>query len=280
MSVVIGGVSAEELVTGLEEGIHYGGPVAQKKYLVAWNDRYAFANAMLGLVSGQGGTNPNITFTNPQQYPQSLNMWAREISIEGVGKPTQGPIQLQFPYAIVTVQYAVPQFGYLTYPDQSIDPTNPYVWATQELDFGREMLTIENSTLKLANGHWLNSTNNYAVPIPHCIMSITLHKVPYLPAAQIITAMQKPLNNATYLGVDAGYLMFNGAKSHMEASTDGSYTQELTLSFAYRPILRWDEIFDPQPPNSPQQVRNLTTSAPILDRSDLSTLVPTAYQGT
>lgn len=277
MSVVIGGVVCQEIVEGLEEGIHDQGPVAQKKYLCDWGSRYALANAMLGLVHGQGGTNPSITFQVPQQYPQSLNMWAREISIKGVGQPTQGPVQLQFPKAIVTVNYAVPQFGYLSNPDQSLDPSNPYIWATQEIDFARQSLTIERSSLQLANGHKFATTQPYSLPLPTVIMSITLHKVPYLPAAQIITAIQKPLNNATYLGIGAGYLMFNGGKSHMEASTDGTYTQELTLNFAYRPLLRWDEVYDPDGVSGPVQVQY--NGAAILLRSDLSTLVPSAYHG-
>ena len=275
----IGGITCQEIVDGLNEGVHQQGPVAQKKYLCDWGSRYTVANALLGLVSGSGGSNPNITHSNPLQYPESPNMWAREIAIEGKGQPTQGPVQLQFPKALITVNYGVPQFGYLTYPDQSIDPGNPYVWATQEIDFGRQMVTVPNAALTLASGSEFNSTVPYAFTLPTMVMSITLHKVPYLGAmaSLIWNATKNPINNATYLGIPAGYLLFNGARTHMEASTDGTYVQEITLNFGARGILRWDEVFDPDGSHGPTQVKY--NGSAILPRSDLSALIPSAYHG-
>ena len=275
MSVVIGGVTCQEIVADFSEGIREGGPVAQKKYLCAWSDRYALANAMLGLTSGT--SSGSVSHTNPQQYPESRNMWAREIAIKGVGKPTQGTNQIQFVQAIVTVNYGVPQFGYLSYPQMSFDPGQPYVYATQEVHFERQMVTIEGSAVKLANGHQFNSPQPYAVPIPVAKLTISLQKVPYLPWPAIWAAMASPLNTATFLGVGAGYLMLEGADTHEEAATDGTYIQNVTYSFAARQILRWDEVFDPDGSSGAQQVRY--NGSAILGRSDLSTLIPSAYLG-
>lgn len=275
MSVIIGGVTCQEIVDGFEEGVQGQGPIATKKYLCDWTDRYALVNGLLGLVSGSGGSNPSVTLTKPFSYPESRNLWAREISIKGAGKPTQGILQIAFPKAIVTVNFGVPSFGYLNYPDQSIDPGNPYVWATQEIDYGREMVSVPSSTVKFAGGGNFNSNTPYAFPLPHMTMSITLHKVPYLPAAQIWTATKAPLNNATYLGIPAGYLMFRGARTRLEASTDGTYAQEVTFNFAARPTLRWDEAYDTNGTGGPKQVQY--NGAAILLRSDLSTLIPSAY---
>jgi hypothetical protein len=277
MSVIIGGVACEELVDGLEEGVREGGPYAVKKYLCDWGSRYQLANAFLGLVNGSGGKTPSVTFQKPQQYPESRNMWAREIAIKGVGQPTQGPLQLQFPKAIITVNYGVPQFGYLQYPDQNLDPSKPYIYATQEIHFSREMVAIDNSSCTLANGHSLNTTIPYSFPLPVANLTIQLHKVPYLPWAQIWDSMQNPLNDSTFLGVDRGYLMFNGADTHEEASTDGTYVQELTLNFSARGILAWDEMFDPDGVSGPQIV--YYNGSGIIGTSDLSLLIPTAYEG-
>lgn len=272
MSVTIGGVVCQELVDGLVEGIREGGPYATKKYLCAWSDRYALANAMLGLVSSSG-TGGSITFTNPQQYPESHNMWAREIEIEGVGQPTQGAVQLQYPKARVTVAYAVPQFGYLQYPQNSFDPAHPYVYASQALRFTSETITLDASCVLLANGHRLYVPP--AIQVANIDLRITLHRVPYLDAATIVAASQKPLNNATFLGVPAGYLRFQGADTNVQASSDGTYTQEVTYDFAARSLLRWDEAFDPDGVSGPQQVRYNGTA--VLQRSDLSKLIPSAY---
>jgi hypothetical protein len=272
MSVTIGGVSCEEIVEGLEEGIDDRGPRAVKKYLCAWSGRYAVANTFLGLVSNTGGASGTTSLTAPLRYPESPNLWAREILIEGKGKPTQGMSHLQFPQAIVTVNYGVGNFS--ANPNMGLDPSQPYVYATQDIDFAREMVTVEKSALTLANGHKLKDVP-YAFSLAQAVMTITLQRVPYLPAAQIVTALQRPLNVATFLGVAPGYLMFNGAKSHEEASSDGTLTRAITYVFAYRPILRWDEAFDPDGTSGPQQVRY--NGAAILLRSDLSTLIPMAY---
>ena len=276
MSVTIGGVACEEVVDGFEEGIHEGGPVATKKYLCAWASRYTVANTFLGLVTYSGGAGGPINLTRPLSYPESANMWAREVTIAGRGKPTQGSSQIQFDKALITVNYGVPQFSFTSNPDQSLDPTSPFVYATQDIDFGREMITIEKSALTLANGNKLKDVP-YAFPLPNAVLTIQLHRVPYLPALAILTALQRPLNQSTFLGVAPGYLMFNGCKTHEEASSDGTLTRSITYIFAYRPILRWDEVFDPNGTSGPQQVRY--NGAAILLRSDLSTLIPSAYRG-
>lgn len=275
MPVTIGGVVCNELTEGFSEGIREGGPYATKKYLCDWSDRYALANAMLGLTTGTSSS--SVSHTNPQTYPESRNMWAREIAIKGVGKPTQGTYQIQWTKAIVAVNYGVPQFGYLTYPEMSLDPGNPYVYATQEVHFERQMVTIEGSAVKLANGHQFNTPQPYAVPIPVARLTIQLQRVPYLPWLAIWTAMANPLNNATFLGVPAGYLMLEGADTHEEAATDGTYIQAVTYSFAARQKLRFDEVYDPDGTSGPQQVRY--NGSAILGRSDLTALIPSAYNG-
>src|SRR5262245_42277258 len=166
MSIVVGGILCNELVEGLVEGVREGGPYAQKMYLCAWNDRYRLANNLLGLVTSSGAA---INLTLPLGYPQSTNMLAREVEIEGVGRPTQGPAQLQFPYARVTVRYAVPTWTPTPNPNTSIDPEKPYIYATQRVDFGREFVNVEASSVRLANGHSVNLP--YSFPIPHAILT-------------------------------------------------------------------------------------------------------------
>lgn len=279
MSITIGGISCEEMRDGFEESVDGQGVHATKKYLCDWSGRYAVANALLGFTSGTGSGGP-VTTVPPMAYPEIPNLYARDITIEGKGKCTQGTLQLQFEKAIVTAQYGTSSgWSPLPLPNMSIDPGSPFTYATQDLDFGREMLTIEKSAVFLANGSKLKN-QNYAVPLPHAILTIQLQRVPYLPAQAILVAMGKPLNSVRFLGVDPGYLMFDGCKSHRENMTDGSYSQNLTLVFRVRPVLRWDEVYGPEPSDGPQQVLTgggLGTA--VLLRTDLSTLIPSAYGG-
>lgn len=276
MSITIGGVSVEEMRDGFEENVSERGPGGTKKFLCDWSGRYAVANALLGFSTGTGSGGPVVTVP-PMSWPESPNMYVREIKIEGKGKATQGAVQIQFAQAVITASYGTSSgWSPLPLPNMSIDPGSPYTYATQEIDFGREMITIEKSAVVLANGNKLKDLP-YAVPLPHAILTIQLQRVPYLPAQAILVAMGKPLNSVAFLGVQPGYLMFDGCKSHMEAMSDGSYSQNLTLVFKVRPVLRWDETFDPIASGGPQQV--LYNGLPILQRSNLATLIPSAYGG-
>lgn len=277
MSITIGGQSCEEMRDGFEESVDSQGVHATKKFLCAWSGRYAVASGLLGFTSGTGPGGPVVTVP-PMAYPEIPNLYAREITIEGKGKCTQGALQLQFEKAIVTARYGTSSgWSPLPLPNMSIDPGSPYTFATQEIDFAREDVTIEGSACTLANGHAFTTPFPYAVPLPHAVLTIQLQQVPYLPAQAILVAMGKPLNNAAFLGVQAGYLKFEGCKSHMEAMSDGSYSQNLSLVFKVRPVLRWDEVFDPAGTTGPTQL--LYLGLPILQRSNLATLIPSAYGG-
>jgi hypothetical protein len=156
----------------------------------------------------------------------------------------------------------------------SIDPTQPFVYASQDIDFGREFLAIPGSALTLANGHTLDDTP-YSLPIPYAVFTITLHQVPFLPAQAIFTSMKRPLNSTTFIGIPPGYLRFDGAKNHADASTDGTYTQNLILVFSARTLLRWDETYDKNGTGGPQQIRY--NGAALLLRSEFRALIPSNY---
>lgn len=272
---IIGGVQCEELREGYDEEITDRGPGASKGFLCAWADRYAVANGLLGLSSGTGSGGP-VNLTAPQQWPESRNMFVQNVSITGKGKAIQGPLQIEFAMAVVTAHYGVLQWGATPLPYMSIDPSTPFTYASQNISFSREMVTVPKSSVTLANGHKLKDLP-YAFPIVHAIMTIQLHRVPYLPAVQILNAMKKPLNSTTFLGVAPGHLLFAGCDNHMEAASDGTYTQSLSYVFDYRSVLAHDEAFDPDGSSGPQQVRY--NGAAILLRSDLSTLIPASYGG-
>lgn len=277
MSIIIGGKSCEEMRDGFEESVDSQGVHATKKFLCAWADRLAVASGLLGFTSGTGSGGP-VTTTPPMAYPEIQNLYAREITIEGKGKCTQGTKQLQFTQAVITAHYGTSSgWSPLPLPNMSIDPESPYTFATQEIDFAREDVTIEGSSCTLANGTPFSTPFPYAVPLPHAVLTIQLQQVPYLPAQAILLMMAKPLNNATFLGVPPGFLKFEGCKSHMEAMSDGSYSQNLSLVFKVRPVLRWDEVFDPAGVTAPTQIRYLGLA--ILQRSNLATLIPAAYGG-
>ncbi len=278
MAIIINGILCQELVEAFGESFDIlGGPTARKGFLCDWADRYTVATGMLGLSSTThiGGS---ITLLTPLQYPERTTMFARHIEIRGVGPPTQGVVQLQWPKAVLSVEYACLPWSFpgIDYPGfNQIDPTHPYIWAEQNFSFGSEFITVPGKAVKFAiSGKPLQQ--DWGFSSPKLDMQITLKNVPYMPSTAVLAAMAAPVNSALYLGVAAGFLLFNGAETHVTRSSDGTYTQEVTYSFSYRPIAPWDYTFDGTT-GIWDQVVAAVGGAPVITRSDLSTIIPAFY---
>lgn len=277
MSVVINGVTCEEIVRDFGEGIDSRGPEARKGYLCAWADRYAVANGALGLVSVSGGVGGAVTLPVPETYAESSNLYAMDVHIEPKGTPSQGPKQIAFPYAIVWVNYGVPRFGVTPRDDpgnmQAIDPATPFIYASQEISFSIEQYTIPASAIKLVGGGVADK--DVTTIFPRADLSITLHRVPYLPAQKIFSLTGK-INDAKFLGADVGQVIFNGATSRRTASTDGTFTQEITYSFSYRTVASWDKIFHPNGTGGWVRFTDRNDN-PLISSADLTKLFPVGY---
>jgi hypothetical protein len=273
MSITIGGALCEELVEGLQEGIDERGPFAAKKYLCNWGDRYAVANGLLGLVTATGQA---ATFTVPMRYPESANMFAnRVVSIEGKGKPTQGARQLQFPYAVVTASFGIPAYQFLPTPAMSIDPQTPFVYATQEIDIGLDSYTIPASAVQVSGGAPL--AKDQTITYAKAEISLTMHRFPYDPS-QDIFGMTGALNIVSFLGCEAGKVRFNGGKTSDTASSDGTFTKDVSLSFSYRKIARWDYRFHPNGTSGWVALQDKSGNN-IYTLADFNDLIPDFYRG-
>lgn len=282
MAVTINGVLCQELVDGYSEAYDIqGGPSARKKYLCPWASRFVVAHGFLGL-SSAARPGALITLNLPLPFPElaaeSTNtlasMYARTVEIEGAGPPIQGANNIAFTSAIITVTYGNFPWTFAGIDYNQLDPSRPYIYAEQHIDFSAEYITVPGSNVYVNPGGGvvpLNQDWGFFSPIAE--MSITLKQVPYLPAPAILAALQAPINNTTYLGCGAGFLMFGGGQDNRTFSSDGTQTSDVTMLFKYRPIAQWDQIYYK---GSWLQV---TTSGgtPVIARSDLSTIIPSAY---
>lgn len=244
MSITINGVSCEEIADGFEEAIDQAGPHAIKAYLCDWSSRYSVANGLVGFssVSGSGDV-PTATIVPPHLYPESKNMYCHTVSIRGGGKPTQGTKQIQWEKAIVTANYGVAQWGAIDDPSgaNQFSPDEKFVYATQELDFGGEYITIPNQAYEYFDGTTRTKTGqDFGIFVPIIELNLTFHRLPYLPMGSARTAVQSPLNDRTFLGAAAGTVRFNGCRTKRTASSDGTIVQEVTFSFSHRPTADWN----------------------------------------
>lgn len=240
MSITINGVVCEELVQNYGEAADMRGVSSRKGYLCDWTDRFKVAKGLLGYntTTSVGGT---ITIIAPSAHPELLNCYCTAVEFEPVGTPSQGAYQIAFPKCKVWGIYGSLNFTWgVPDPYMNIDPSTPFIYAEQELDIGTEVITIPGSKLKYSGGGVLEQ--DYGLKLTLMDLKITLHRVPYLPG-QAILAKAGAINDATYLGVAAGQLLYNGATNRMQVGADGSYTQDITYSFTARQQ-PWDYAYD------------------------------------
>src|SRR5947207_3314373 len=148
------------------------------------------------------------------------------------------------------------------------------VYATQEIDIGLDSYTIPASAVQVA-GPTAPLAKDITIPYARAEIAITLHRFPWLPA-QAILNLAGSLNSAVYLGCAVGKLRFNGGKTHMTASTDGSYTQDVTLSFSFRKIARWDYRFHPNGTSGWVALQDKGSNN-LFTLADFSPLIPSSY---
>ncbi len=283
MGVLINGVFCnEEVNDNSEEFDIISGPQATKVYLCDWNQRWTVVVGLLGLNSSVsiGGA---ITLQLPMRYPDfqqtAVSLYAATVAVQGLGPPYQNTYSVGYQAARIIVNFrSFPwSFQGLSANDfnNQIDPTHPYVYAEQNLSFTSEWITVPGTQVKFNGSGNKLGNRNWGFRYPIVNMAISLKYVPYIPAAQIIAATAAPINNAMYLGVPAGQLLFNGCETHQARMSDGTLAQSADYSFSYRPIAPWDYDFDGAA-NAWDLVVNLSGTA-VQKRSDLSGIIPIYY---
>lgn len=274
MAVTINGVACDELVDGYGEELDESGPRGSKYYLCDWGSRYTVANGLLGFVTVTGGT--TITFTSPTAHPESSNMFARSVRIKGVGRPSQGSVNIAYPKAVVMADFARPTFNMSGTQDpggtHSIDTATPLIYATQEIDEGGEFVTLPGSSLVFDSGTKIQEDGSLFVP--HDEIIITFHRFPYFPRST--SSLKGKTNASTFLGCDPEKLLYHGQKVRDSFLSDGTFTHEVTRHWSYRQV-EWNKRLLPDG-SGWGYYKYSSSGARVFPTADFSDLIPTAYQ--
>lgn len=301
MAVTIAGILCQEEVHDYSEEYDIqGGPSAHKVYLCPWANRFTVIHGILGLTSvpSLGGL---ITLNVPMAFPElaaeSTNllasMYARNVVCTGVGSPVQGASNISFTTARIVVTFGNYPWSFSGIDFFQLDPTRPLIWVEQHMEFSGEFITVPGLGVYYAtSGKQLGAPNgqaNWGFFNPIVDMTLTLKNVPYLPAQQVLTASQQPLNSVTYLGCAPGFLMFKGLQDDRTHAPDGTPTGSMTLGFSFRPIAQWDCVWSGiksgtgaykptgTTPAFWDQVLSAPSGNPVQGHSDLSRIIPAAY---
>ena len=283
MPRIINGVTVYELRESVAEGSSLaGGPRASRSYLVPnWSDRFAVANALLGLTSYSGGA---ITHLPGDPYPDSTNLLATDVAIRGVGRfmPAGAGTPLSFESAVVTCQYGTP--GYASaYANSAnnFDPMMPMIYASQSIDSATQVIELGAGTVRLgdgasgAPGTYLARSQGIFVGLVN--MNLTLYKLPYMIPYDSRLRVGN-VNSAPIFGCAVGTLMLMGFNTQEDFDSAGNSMQTVNVSFQHRPIAPHDQILHPYNPAKGwvQMTRN---GVSVLQYFDLNSLIPSAYRG-
>jgi hypothetical protein len=263
-------VPYKAMIENLDEGADSGGCYANVDYLIAWTDRFTFANQVMGMSQSAGGVSGAWIQNLPFQYPASPNLWAMSLRMKGEGKPTANPQGTPtYTNAIVSVNFRKPPFNFQSSDDPSgfnsfaVTPQeSQYLqWASQEIDQGSEYIPLPKTNLK-----WAGDSTSVDQPVSrkvsHQVMTIVYDRFPVLPA-NVLQSYQDTLNKNTFFNCAPGTVMFGGAKTRREPNPDGSVCQKLAITLKYRAqdhnmMIKstgagagsWDFVIDPTNSNS------------------------------
>jgi hypothetical protein len=230
---------------GLEEWADEKGPHAVQPFLVEWGHRYAFANFLMGGSTVSGGVNGTWNQQRPYAHPESPNMYVRGVKIKPDGRLLYDPesplTPVAYTHAIVTATFEVPQFTLDAAMDPgwfnsfSQDPTEAQamLWATQELEFGRETFTLANTSLEWDDGSQIDS------PVPMHVstidLTLTYQYFPWMPFG-LFCDYADSVNDNTFLGREKGTVYFVGARTTREFGRAGVMGQRLQMHFRWRKV--------------------------------------------
>jgi hypothetical protein len=240
----LAGIDYTHLIDGFTKGIDERSPWARVLYSIdSYDDSDDFCNALMGFGTSTGPiTGITVTRGVPHAYPLSTNLYCHSATVvEGLGQPILNSDG--YPRwdggALIQAEYrpAPMDFSGGENPNHQIDPATPIPWCTQELDHSSLAFTLTNSKLKYTSGPAgvIDQPTEVYVKfeIPITIMTLTFHKLPYLPVG-IIGDLSGRVNNATFLGKPAETVLFKGSKTNREWNTDGTVVQRVTLTFEAR----------------------------------------------
>jgi hypothetical protein len=247
-------ISYATTIEYMTKGIDGQGPYYDVRYVIDdWDQTDTFANALMGY-EDQG---------TPHRHPLSENLVCTEAVVNGLGSPILNAAG-EPAYAsggLITARYRCPAvsmggglFEARDDPDNDhqIDKQTPLVWCSQELDFEDEIFTYPGGYLKWeSDDRKINSPQT--VTITNIVMTLTFHRLRYLPITKIKEARGK-INDKRFLNCDPFRVLFKGAKTQREFDTSGKVKQKVQMIFIERPenwqkMLRddkfvWDYVVD------------------------------------
>lgn len=232
-----------ELHDGSQEQLDLGSIKAQKKYLIAWSDRWQFAKDVAGTSKKVDAALGTIVRAVPLQYPDYPTLYASGLMMEATGRSTcNGAGNSIYTHCICTVTFSTPDFDYEN------PGTYGKAYQTISIAMSADIMTLPSRPLvfdTLYSGNPVKPTESPGLVYPKAEITIVSHQIPELPL-DIVFSMIGKLNNAVFLGCAIGTVLFVGANQNRQRTSAGDKAWEVEYKFIYRPV-DWNKFYSPAP---------------------------------
>jgi len=261
-AITLGGITCWDEGTSERFGRYKSS--ATRTLLCNWQDRVELLAYLRGGVEQVGG-NWVVAIGN---YPDFPFLFIDTVTCEGIAGP--GGLSVGSG-GLVAYQYARLRATYTTFDYVPGNETG-----TMGLDFGSQVLQLPQSAsfLQYGDGAGEDLPPEDAPPviIPTVTITRTVRDAPSLPVAAILAAAVAPVNSASFLGADPGFVLFDGGRSLRRIVSDGSTNYDLEYRFQYR-ALPWNQVYAVGGSGGPARpVIRKSDGSPLYASSDLNAL--------
>lgn len=266
----LGSVALKEMWDNYREGVGPQGPYVDKSYLLEdYSKRQAVLNAMRGVITLSGSSTLSVP---PHECPDSTNLhcvdaWSEpqgEIDDKAGGRP-------RFNQAIIRARYGVIPYtplatldpnGANSFPND-VSPNQPYTYALCRMRVSSEIVRVPGSAYTFASAPNLPVDTAVGISVGVADLVFTRKFVPKLPMELILSKING-INSNTMFGQPVGTIMFRGADTEEEYTSNGGKTQQLVLYFKWREH-DWNRQHRPDE-NSWDKIEDSTGSNPYTYR--------------
>ncbi len=226
-------ISYEEQVGSGNVTFAEGDTIGERIFKVDWSDAFEFAKELYGrfTIFPLGG------YQQPARFPYLDYLYCNNVRVVGLGKPGESTNEdgtyITYAYAKVTATYG---------PMTGVDPEDPEVIEEENVSVSAEMLTLEDDSYEFAAA--VAAVPSTAMPgriETTSGFSVTRYHVASLPDATI-EGLTGKVNNATWRGKTAGYVLFAGADGRRSITVDGADDWEITYNFLVKSH-SWNHVY-------------------------------------
>ena len=227
----LNGITYEELEGS--GGLTFGpnGIRGVRTFIVDWEDRVAFAQALLGYTNAVGHVPIR---REAETLPGYEYLYCQHAEVTGLGEVSQGCDMIAYPKARVAAEYAPLRMGPSTggQEDYEEETDQPGLHLEETWDFAGETLTAPGSAFT-----WSDTGESLSEPVGVMVatveLTLTSESEPELPAAAIRSCLGK-VNSGAWYGAEAERVLFLGASARRVITSSGSRAWRLCYRFRER----------------------------------------------